>query len=66
MVGVAKYDLNADFVELLRRQTLDGGLCANGHEHRGLDGAMRGVKAAAPGFAIGLQKFKSKCHAAIV
>ena len=62
MVGVAEHDLHADLFELGRRQTLDGGLRADGHERGRLDGAMAGVQAAAAGAGVGGEKIEMKRH----
>jgi len=49
VVGVAENDLCADFVELSRGGGFDGGLRADRHEGGGLDRAVGGAEAGAPG-----------------
>ena len=60
VIGVAEHDLHAGVFELLRRQSLDGGLGADRHEDGRLDDAVRGVHAAQAGFAVGLQEFEAE------
>ena len=45
MIGVAEDDLRAGFASWCGRQTLDGGLGADRHEHRRFDDAVRRVQA---------------------
>ena len=59
-------DLDASFVELRRRQSLDGCLSADRHENRSLHGPMCRVQPARAGSAVGMQKLEAKGHATIV
>jgi len=47
-------------VEGLGRHGLDRGLCADGHEDRGVDSAMRGKESAASGLSGCSQTFEVK------
>ncbi len=62
MIGIAENKANADVVELLRSETLDRGLGADGHEDGRFDDAVRGVQSAETGGAVGVQEFKADHH----
>ena len=53
VIGVAEDHVGAGRFELVRRQSLDGGLGADGHEDGRIDGAVRSVQPAEAGGAIG-------------
>jgi hypothetical protein len=63
MIGVAQDDLHARVFELLRCQSLDGGLRPDGHEGRCVKITMRGMESAHPRRAVGVQKFERQGHA---
>ena len=60
MVGVCQEHVRAGGANLVGRQTLDGGLGANGHEDRRFDQPMFGKQPtpASPGKGINLEYFE--------
>ena len=52
VIGVAEEDLDADRAQLLGRQALDGGLRADGHEHRCVELSVRRLQMAEAGVAV--------------
>ena len=53
MISVAEDDLGVQIIdEVAREEAFDGGLRADGHEDRGLDDAVRGVKEARAGVGV--------------
>ena len=63
VIGVAEDHARAGRFELVRRQPLDGGLGADGHEDGRFDDAVRRVQPAAAGGAVGGQDVKADGHA---
>ena len=62
VIGVAEDHAGAGRFELVGRQALDGGLGADGHEDRRIDGAVRRVQTAAAGGAVGGQDLEANGH----
>ncbi len=64
VVGVAKDDLGADFKEVDGGDGLDRSLGADGHEDRGLDGAVKRLEPAAAGRrrGVGLEELEGGRH----
>ena len=60
VIGIGEDDLRTDFIQFARGHALDGRLCADRHEDRGLDIAVRGMHnaAAGMGFRVFLDKVK--------
>ena len=60
MIGITKNDLSAHLVEFARVERLDAGLGADGHEHGGINDAVRRGQSAEARFGvrIGFEKFK--------
>src|SRR5579884_2154897 len=62
VIGVAEENLDTQFFEDILRHSLYRGLCADRHEHRGLNGPMGGVQATTAGCAAGLGYFEGERH----
>ena len=52
VVGVGEDDLRTDFIQFTRGHALDRCLCADGHENRGLDVAVRRMNDASAGMGL--------------
>jgi hypothetical protein len=62
VIGVAEDDLRAGTAHHLRREALDGRLCANGHKCRSLHLSMRSVQRARASEAIGGMEGEGEWH----
>src|SRR5712692_2025806 len=64
MIGVAQDDTRPTGYQVAGAQRLDGGLGANRHKHRGVEGAVRSVELSKACLAvcIGVQEFEGQWH----
>ena len=64
VIGVGENDFGVGVLQLIAGERLDAGLGAHGHEHRGLDNAVRRVQptAARAGLLAYMQKLEFKCQ----
>src|SRR5882757_1720444 len=64
MVGIAKNDFGAKFLKRFVAQTFDGRLCANRHEERRFNRAVRRGQAAATSLPVGMKNGEVETHVA--